>query len=114
MGHVPGHGVGLGDVHRINGTLSVSAHAVHSLSAADLDLRTAFAGARDRRTRSDGMKARTPIFGLLAEFAGPDELVAAARAVHGQGYRRLDAYSPFPIPGLSEAVGMRRTLLPAL
>lgn len=54
------------------------------------------------------------LFGLLIECAGPDELVDAARKVHSAGYRRVEAYSPMPIHGLAEAVGMRKTRLPWL
>ena len=42
------------------------------------------------------------IYGIIAEFADADQLVAAARQVHQQGYRRLEAYSPFPVEGLAE------------
>ena len=48
---------------------------------------------------------KTPIYGLVAEFDTPAEIVAAARKAHQQGYRKMDAYSPFPVEGLSEAVG---------
>ena len=37
------------------------------------------------------------IYGLIAEFDDPTALVNAARAAREKGYRRLDAYSPFPI-----------------
>jgi hypothetical protein len=52
------------------------------------------------------------LFGLLAEFDGPDALVAAARRVHQEGYRRFEAYSPMPVAGLDEAIGFRRTRIP--
>jgi hypothetical protein len=58
------------------------------------------------------MTTRPPVYGLLAEFAGPQELLNAAAAAFAAGYRRMDAFSPFPIEGLSEALGMRRTRLP--
>jgi hypothetical protein len=53
-----------------------------------------------------------PLHGLLAIFAEPEPLVAAAHAVRAQGYRRLDAYTPFPVEGLAEALGVRAGLLP--
>lgn len=56
--------------------------------------------------------ANKRIYGLLAEFKGPDELVEAAKKAYQAGYRKLDAYSPFPIEGLSEELGMRNTRLP--
>jgi hypothetical protein len=54
-----------------------------------------------------------PIFGVLARFAGPGELLAAARALRKAGYRALDTYSPFPIHGMERALGLRRSLVPA-
>jgi hypothetical protein len=51
-------------------------------------------------------------FGLLAEFSDPDELVAKTRKAYEAGYRHMDAYTPFPIHGLSEALGIRRNLVP--
>ena len=38
-----------------------------------------------------------PIYGLLAEFDTPTELVHATKAAYAAGYRKMDAYSPFPI-----------------
>ena len=54
----------------------------------------------------------TPIYGLLAEFDTPTELVVAARKAYEQGYRRMDAYSPFPIEELAEAIGMHSDRVP--
>ena len=58
------------------------------------------------------MPAHADLYGLLAEFHRPEELVAAARAVHEAGYRRIDAYTPFPVHHLPEAIGFRRTRMP--
>ena len=41
-------------------------------------------------------------FGLMAEFDHPDDLVEATRAAWGAGYRKIEAYSSFPIEGLAE------------
>lgn len=60
------------------------------------------------------MANRPLIYGLLAEFEGPNELLGAARAAHQKGYRKMDAYSPYPVEGLSEALGFRRTRVPLL
>ena len=54
------------------------------------------------------------VYGLMAEFQDPSEVVAAARAVRAEGYRKVDAYSPFPIEELSEALGFHRSWLPPL
>jgi hypothetical protein len=52
------------------------------------------------------------IYGLMAEFSTPEQLLEAARRTQGAGYRRIDAFAPFPIEGLAEAVGFHRTRLP--
>ena len=56
------------------------------------------------------MKPR--LYGLMAEFEHPEDVVAAARSAYAEGYRKMDAYTPFPIEELSEALGLRHTLLP--
>ena len=58
------------------------------------------------------MHARPPIYGLMAEFDNPDALLSAAQRAYRQGYRQLDAYSPFPIEGLADAIGFHRSGLP--
>jgi len=52
-------------------------------------------------------KVRTGTYGVIAEFTSPAELTAAAEAVRDAGYTKVDAFSPFPIHGLHELVGMR-------
>lgn len=42
------------------------------------------------------------LYGLIAEFNDPNDLLRAAKAVRAAGYRKIDAYSPFPIHGLAE------------
>lgn len=51
------------------------------------------------------------LFGILAEFDGPDALVEAGRRVHEAGFLRFEAYSPFPVHGLAKAIGFQRTWL---
>ncbi len=48
------------------------------------------------------------IFGLMAEFDNVNDAVVAARQSYSAGYRRMDAYAPFPVEELSEAVGFHR------
>jgi hypothetical protein len=60
------------------------------------------------------MTPASPIYGLLAEFAGPTELLAAARRAYEAGFRHIDAYSPFPVEGLAEELGFHKTRLPWL
>ena len=51
------------------------------------------------------------VYGLIAEFDDPDTLVKATAKAHEAGYRTMDAFSPFPIHGLAEAMGVRKTLV---
>jgi hypothetical protein len=60
------------------------------------------------------MSATPPIYGLMAEFDTPEALLSAARRAHAEGYRRMDAHTPFPVEGLSEAIGFHHTWLPLL
>jgi hypothetical protein len=60
------------------------------------------------------MNAVTNIFGLVAEFKDHAVLVEAARRARAEGYRRLDAYTPFPVEGLSEALGRDHSWVPLI
>jgi hypothetical protein len=60
------------------------------------------------------MSQRPPLYGLIAEFEEPTRIVQAARRAYEEGYRRMDAYSPFPIEELTEAIGFRHTRLPLI
>ena len=53
------------------------------------------------------MNASPPIFGLMAEFPDATSLVEAARRTHAEGYRRTDAYSPYPIHELFDVLDAR-------
>jgi hypothetical protein len=48
---------------------------------------------------------RPAIYGLMAEFTDPTSVVEATRKAYAAGYRKMDAYTPFPIEELSEALG---------
>ena len=50
----------------------------------------------------------TDTYGLMAEFDNVNDVIAAARRVYGAGYRKIDAYSPFPLEELSEAIGFHK------
>jgi len=54
------------------------------------------------------------MWGLMAEFDGPQELIAAAEKVREAGYTRIDAYTPYPIEELSETVMRRRSKVPLI
>ncbi len=58
--------------------------------------------------------AQKPIYGLMAEFETPEQVLEAARKTRSAGYRRIDAFSPIPVEGLAEAVGFDWTGLPIL
>jgi hypothetical protein len=49
----------------------------------------------------------TGLYGLLAEFDTPDALLTAAEQVTAAGYTKTDAFSPFPIHGLDDAIGFK-------
>jgi hypothetical protein len=55
--------------------------------------------------------AKSRIYGLMAEFSTAEQLVEAAHRTHDAGYIRVDAFSPFPIKGLADA--MRRSAIPS-
>lgn len=48
------------------------------------------------------------VYGLIAEFDNVNDAVIAARRTYAAGYRKLDAYSPFPVEELSEAIGFHK------
>ena len=52
------------------------------------------------------------LYGLMAEFEQTEELLNAARAAFKAGYRKMDAYSPFPVEGVAEALGFEHTRVP--
>jgi hypothetical protein len=54
------------------------------------------------------------IYGILAEFDTATELVDAARRVRDAGYTKTDAFSPFPLHEIDEALGIKRSILPYL
>jgi hypothetical protein len=53
-------------------------------------------------------------YGVMAEFATPEALLAASREARERGYRELEAFSPYSIDGLAEAIGFRRNRVPLL
>ena len=57
---------------------------------------------------------KPPIYGVMAEFDNPTALVNAARRAREEGYRKLDAYSPFPIEELSDALHLHKNKLPLI
>lgn len=58
-----------------------------------------------------GAKKRPPIYGVMAEFDEPERLLEATEKAYESGYRRMDAYTPYPIEGLADALGKHYTRL---
>ncbi|MBI3721523.1 MAG: DUF3341 domain-containing protein, partial [Fimbriimonas ginsengisoli] len=54
----------------------------------------------------------TKLHGIVAEFDSPEAIIAAANAARAAGYKRMDSYTPFPVHGLSEAMGFRSFVVP--
>lgn len=62
-----------------------------------------------RRPRMDiKYDDRFGLYGLMAEFASPEELLDATQKAYAQGYRKMDAYTPMPVEGLADALGSTR------
>src|SRR5271157_2589639 len=59
-------------------------------------------------------KPKTRLYGLLAEYKSSEPLIEAAQKTYARGYRRIDAYTPFPVEGLAEAIGFHRNRLPLI
>ncbi|TVQ64445.1 MAG: DUF3341 domain-containing protein [Phycisphaerales bacterium] len=52
-------------------------------------------------------EAQPVLWGVLAEFKSPKALTHACEAVRDAGYAKWDAYAPFPVHGLNEAMGLK-------
>jgi hypothetical protein len=60
------------------------------------------------------MKKGSGVYGVLAEFDNPTAIVAAAHRAYQEGYRKMDAYTPYPIEELSEAIGFHKNAIPLI
>jgi hypothetical protein len=60
------------------------------------------------------MEHRSHIYGVVAEFPSPDELIHAVEKSREAGYRRIEAYTPFPVEGLAEALALKRNNVPLI
>lgn len=58
------------------------------------------------------MQPEDSIYGLMAEFAQEETLLDAVKRTRQAGYERVDAYTPFPVEGLAEALGFHHNRLP--
>ena len=66
----------------------------------------------DETTSNGNGNGNGPLYGILAEYDTPGELLEAARKVKDAGYTEFDCYSPFPVHGIDPAMGIKRTILP--
>jgi Protein of unknown function (DUF3341) len=57
---------------------------------------------------------RSHIFGVVGEFETEEHFLDAVRKTREAGYRRFEAYAPFPVEGLSEAMGLKRNNVPLI
>lgn len=57
-------------------------------------------------------EAGEEVYGVLAEFHTPAEVFHAAEMVRDAGYTDWDVYAPFPVHGIEDAMGVKRTILP--
>jgi hypothetical protein len=57
---------------------------------------------------------KLPLYGLMAEFDNTEDLLEAAHKSHDAGYRKLDAFTPFPVEGLADALGFHSTRVPLI
>jgi hypothetical protein len=57
---------------------------------------------------------RPPVYGLLAEFASPTDLLVAVRRARSEGYKVMDAYTPYPIEEVAEALHFHERRLPLI
>src|SRR5262249_25182100 len=95
VGHVFGDHLGLRDVYRHDRPVPGPTILVHSIPAHDFDFGDAPVAAAGGSAAGTGVggavvTTRPKLYGLLAEFEGPTDLVRAVRAARAAGYRRLD------------------------
>ena len=92
----------------------------HEETPAHVDHGAGSAQRRPKAALSDGASRcpwcrafrRGRTYGVLAEFATPAALYHACERVRDAGFTRWDAHTPFPVHGLSKAMGLRRSALP--
>src|SRR6266566_2473679 len=98
---------------------------LHSLPANDRDERSEnrFAGigrapASSGRRRGKGARMKTPsghkVYAIAAEYSSAEKLYEAAKRVRDAGFKRWDVFSPFPIHGMDEAMGLGKSWLSAV
>ncbi len=71
-------------------------------------------GAPPAAAEAHAAPAEGELYGVLAEFESPGALVKGARKIKDAGYAAFDCYTPFPIHGIDDAMGIKRTILPVV
>jgi hypothetical protein len=60
------------------------------------------------------MRRRSLLYGFLAEFDDPETLKESIRSAKREGFRRMEAYTPFPVEGVVEELGLRHSPIPVI
>ncbi|MGH7950879.1 MAG: DUF3341 domain-containing protein [Limisphaerales bacterium] len=60
------------------------------------------------------MNANENIYGLIAEFADEGKILAAAKSAYDHGFRKMDAFTPFPVDGLAQTLGKKKSRVPII
>ena len=60
------------------------------------------------------MSANENIYGLMAEFSNNERIFTAAKSAYEHGFRKMDAFTPFPVDGFSETLGQKKSLVPLI
>lgn len=63
-------------------------------------------------TQPAGERQAATLYGVIAEFDRPDALIHAVKATRQAGFTRLDAFGPFPLPEVAQALGTRTAVIP--
>jgi mono/diheme cytochrome c family protein len=66
--------------------------------------------AHQHKSKKESAAPKT--FGWMAEYADEEQLLVAARKLRDSGYTKTDAFTPFPVHGIDEALGIKPTILP--
>lgn len=60
------------------------------------------------------MSTNENVYGLMAEFSGEKEILSATRSAYEYGFRKMDAFTPFPVDGLSQMLGQKNSVVPMI
>ena len=60
------------------------------------------------------MTPQSAIHGLMVEFAEPAQILEATRRAWNEGYRNMDAYTPYPVEGVAAALGLKKNRVPSI